>query len=186
MFAPENSGIPHCAASKDIYRSKYALTREVIYQHLAAHLHKKNSDIQVCRFPAVNSPEFQSHVQTYSVYFAMCHNGAMRRQGAQTAESMLHVLQRVMASGLDVAIINEIEWRDTKVSSLLFDFIVKPDTDTDFFSLADHDKSHTGEVAQQLSDGSLRRRTRNQEHRESALPSELHSKFAKTCEDCKQ
>lgn len=141
MLAPENSEISHYAASKDIYRSKYALAREVIYQHLAAHLHKKNTDIQVCRFPAVNSPEFQSHVQTYSVYFAMCHNGALRRQNAQTAESMLHVLQRVMASGLDVAIINEIEWRDSKVSSLLFYFIVKPDTDAIFFfiSHADHD-----------------------------------------------
>lgn len=63
----------------------------------------------------------------------MCHNGALRRQNAQTAESMLHVLQKVMASGLDIAIINEIEWRDTKVSSLLFQFIVKPVTDTVFF-----------------------------------------------------
>lgn len=81
----------------------------------------------------------------------MCHNGALRRQDAQTAESMLHVLQRIMASGLDIAIINEIEWRDTKVSSLLFHFIAKPVTDTIFFffffSHADNDKSHTSKVA---------------------------------------
>lgn len=48
----------------------------------------------------------------------MCHNGALRRDNVPAVESVLYVLQKVMAFGLDVAIINEIEWRDTKVSSL--------------------------------------------------------------------
>lgn len=111
----ENRDLPSLAASKDIYRSKYNLAREVIYQHLKTYLQKVNPDIQVHQFPAADSPEFQQHIQTYSVYFAMCHNGALRRQNVPSVEPMLKVIANIMASGLDVAVINEIEWRDIKV-----------------------------------------------------------------------
>lgn len=58
-------------------------------------------------------------MQTYSVYFAMCHNGALRRQDVPTVEAMLRVIYDMMASGLDVAVINDIEWRDIKVWAYL-------------------------------------------------------------------
>lgn len=111
---PENREITTRAAS-EIYRSRYALAREVIFQHLRTHLQGKHPEIQVLQFPAVESPEFQTHVQAHNVYFVMCHNGALRRSNAPDVRSMLYVIYNVMVLGLDVAIINEIEWRDIKV-----------------------------------------------------------------------
>lgn len=74
-----------------------------------------NPDVQVHQFPAVDSQEFQQHIRTYSVYFAMCHNGALRRHNVPSVEPMLKVIANIMDLGLDVAVINEIEWRDIKV-----------------------------------------------------------------------
>ncbi|ODM18496.1 hypothetical protein SI65_06367 [Aspergillus cristatus] len=115
IFFDENRDLASLAASKDVYRSKYKLAREVIYQHLKTYLQKGYPDIQVHQFPAVNSPDFQQHIQTYSVYFAMCHNGALRRKNVPSVEPMLKVIANIMDTGLDVAVINEIEWRDIKV-----------------------------------------------------------------------
>lgn len=106
------------AASKNIYRSKYGLAREIIYQHLSTHLQARYPEIQVVQFPAIRSPEFQSHIQAHNVYFVMCHNGALMRAKVPTVESMLYAIHDVMACGLDVAVINEIEWRDIKVCLL--------------------------------------------------------------------
>lgn len=114
LSTPENREITTRAAS-DICRSRYALAREVIFQHLRTYLQGKHPEIQVLQFPAVKSPEFQTHAQAHNVYFVMCHNGALRKSSAPDVRSMLHVIHNVMVLGLDVAIINEIEWRDIKV-----------------------------------------------------------------------
>lgn len=111
---PENREITTRIAS-DICRSRYALAREVIFQHLRTHLQGKHPEIQVFQFPAVKSPEFQAHIQAHNVYFVTCHNGALQKSSSPDVRSMLHVIHNVMVLGLDVAIINEIEWRDIKV-----------------------------------------------------------------------
>ena len=142
---PENREIPTRAAS-DFCRSRYALGREVILQHLRTYLQGKQPEIQVLQFPAVKSPEFQAHVQAHSVYFVMCHNGALRKSNIRDVRSMLYVIHNVVALGLDVAIINEIEWRDIKVycysplSFILLVYLVCK-ANTQLFSTAGNDES---------------------------------------------
>lgn len=113
MDDTENQGISTQAAS-NIDRSKYQLAREIIYQHLKVHIQDQYPDLQVHRFPSMRSPEFHQHVQTYSVYFVMCHNGVLQNR-RRLIDDTLRVICNMMTLGLDVAIINEIEWRDTKV-----------------------------------------------------------------------
>ncbi|KAH1556918.1 hypothetical protein KXX57_008818 [Aspergillus fumigatus] len=113
VFFDENQGISTQAAS-NIDRSKYQLAREIIYQHLKVHIQDQYPDLQVHRFPSMRSPEFHQHVQTYSVYFVMCHNGVLQNR-RRLIDDTLRVICNMMTLGLDVAIINEIEWRDTKI-----------------------------------------------------------------------
>lgn len=100
---------------RDVYHSKYKLTRDIIHQHLKTYLQKGYPEIQVHQFPEVNPPEFRQHIQTYSAYFSICHNGALRRKNVPSVEPMLKVIANIMESELDVAIINGIKWRDIKV-----------------------------------------------------------------------
>jgi oligoribonuclease (3'-5' exoribonuclease) len=62
----------------------------------------------------MGSPEFHQYVETYSVYFVMCHNGVLQDR-RRLIDDTLRVIGNMMTLGLDVAIINEIEWRDSKV-----------------------------------------------------------------------
>lgn len=53
----------------------------------------------------------------------MCHNGALRRKDSsspedasrRTVQACLFVIKQVLSLGLDIALNNEIEWRDSKV-----------------------------------------------------------------------
>ncbi|OJJ34147.1 hypothetical protein ASPWEDRAFT_112958 [Aspergillus wentii DTO 134E9] len=115
VFFDENRDIASSTAHKDLYRSKYSLAREIIVQHLK-HVQEKHPEIKVNRFSSAYSTEFRNYVQMYNVYFVMCHNGALReRKEATFVEASLRVICNMMALGLDVAIMNEIEWSDSKV-----------------------------------------------------------------------
>ncbi|KAF7156431.1 hypothetical protein CNMCM5623_010101 [Aspergillus felis] len=109
----ENRGISTKAAS-NINRSKYQLAREIIYQHLRMHIQDQYPNLQVHRFTSMRSPEFHHYVQMYSVYFVMCHNGVLQDR-RRLIDDTLRVIGNMMTLGLDVAIINEIEWRDSKI-----------------------------------------------------------------------
>ncbi|GFG16677.1 uncharacterized helicase C694.02 [Aspergillus udagawae] len=113
VFFDENQGISTKAAS-NTNRSKYQLAREIIYQHLKMHTQDQYPDLQVLRFSSMRSPEFHQYVETYSVYFVMCRNGVLQDR-RRLIDDTLHVIGNMMTLGLDVAIINEIEWHDSKI-----------------------------------------------------------------------
>lgn len=82
-------------------------------------------------FESISSPEFQEHLHSVGVYFVMCHNGIVQNgdpedsaDDAKDVEAMqkkwLLVVRQLMSFNFNVAMINEIEWRDTKVRSHAF------------------------------------------------------------------
>lgn len=115
----ENRELPARAATQDIHQCKYRLAREVIYQHLKIQVQARFPDLLVRRFTSVAAREFKEYVQTYSVYFVMCHNGVLQGKEELLDETLLMICN-MMALGLDVAVMNEIEWRDSKVCVLFF------------------------------------------------------------------
>ncbi|EAW09285.1 putative DEAD/DEAH box helicase [Aspergillus clavatus NRRL 1] len=114
VFFDENRELPACAATQDIHQCKYRLAREVIYQHLKIQVQARFPDLLVRRFTSVAAREFKEYVQTYSVYFVMCHNGVLQGKEELLDETLLMICN-MMALGLDVAVMNEIEWRDSKI-----------------------------------------------------------------------
>ncbi|WEW57644.1 DEAD-box helicase superfamily protein [Emydomyces testavorans] len=101
-------------ATSDHYRSKYALARQVLILHLQRNLQKKYPDISVCQFQSISSPDFRHYLQTNNAYFVMCHNGALTK-ATKPLNACLAMIRRILSLGLDVAVINEIEWRDNKI-----------------------------------------------------------------------
>lgn len=63
----------------------------------------------------MTSSDFRKYLQSNNVYFVMSHNGALRRRDVSVRDC-LFVVRQALSLGLGVAIINEIEWRDSKVS----------------------------------------------------------------------
>ena len=117
-FSLENSELIACAASNEKHASKYKLAREVIIRHLKSNLKKSHPDIDVRSFTSINSVEFDEYLRIVNVYFVMCHNGTLvanRGNPKMLSESCLLLIKGFMDRRYNVALINEIEWRDSKV-----------------------------------------------------------------------
>lgn len=108
--------------------AKYSLARDIIYHHLENSVQNQFPELVVKTFESISSPEFQEHIHSVGVYFAMCHNGVVRNEDSDgsddedeakeaeiTQGKWLRVIQQFMSYDFNVAMINEIEWRDTKV-----------------------------------------------------------------------
>lgn len=118
VFFDENSELVACAASNKKHASKYKLAREVIIRHLKTNLGKSHPHIDVRSFPSIHSVEFEDYLRTVNVYFVMCHNGALAAKGGNlesSSESWLLLVKGFMNHRYNVALINEIEWRDSKI-----------------------------------------------------------------------
>lgn len=123
----------------DSNRDKYLLAREAIIRHLRANLKSVHPDIEVHLFPSVRSTSFAKYVATTDLYFIMCHDGATDRSlrkrnilakdlnalddedhDGVEAELRAKVMFRLliywfMERGYNAALVNGLEWRDTKV-----------------------------------------------------------------------
>jgi hypothetical protein len=118
---------------------KYLLARAAIIRHLKVNLQKSHPDIEVQRFSSTSSDAFAEYLRTTDVYFVLCHDGAssgdLRRRAI--LEKDLNVLKDeakghterqktykasfrtliygLMQRGYSTALINGLEWQDTKV-----------------------------------------------------------------------
>ena len=115
--------------------SKYLLARAAIIHHLKANLPGAQLGIAIHEFQSYTSPEFVEHLTLHSPYFVMAHDGAasIYRKGkhtkeVQTQESLngIRAALREMVlffieRGLNVALINGLEWRDTKVMAMVLE-----------------------------------------------------------------
>lgn len=127
--------VPRNASNSN--RAKYLLARSVIIRHLHMNLQNSHPAIEVHVFRSIQRRDFIDFLKITGVYFVMCHDGANpvaasndpetqrlsdEAQGVvEQQESKRKLLFRTMIcflinQGYNVALINGLEWQDTKVS----------------------------------------------------------------------
>ena len=118
-------------------RSKYLLARAVIYRHLSINLRGTHPNLKTYSFATEQDELFREYLKTSGVYFVMCHDGAnslplstdilspeaTKEEQAEIdiQETSRRVVLRRMICWLingsyNVALINGLEWADTKVA----------------------------------------------------------------------
>ena len=127
------------------HRSRYLLARSIIKRHLAVHLPDSNLNLAVNVFPSLNSPEFQDYLRISPIHFVMTHDGSQRSitsvpvtKTLDTDETPVNdddhwtkILLRGMIWAfnihkLNVALINRIEFRDSKVFTMIVESFTPP------------------------------------------------------------
>jgi hypothetical protein len=120
-------------------REKYLLARAVIIRHLQMNLQDVHPDIEIRRFSSTLSDEFAEYLRTTDIYFVLCHDGAsvndIRKRAIlqkdlevlkeeekslsdrqQTYKASFRTLiYSLMQRGYSTALVNGLEWQDTKV-----------------------------------------------------------------------
>ncbi|OAL00090.1 P-loop containing nucleoside triphosphate hydrolase protein [Phaeosphaeriaceae sp. SRC1lsM3a] len=130
---------------------KYLLARAVIIRHLQANLPKVHPDIEVHRFLSTTSDTFAEYLRNTDIYFVLCHDGAsasdvQRRTILQKDLSVLKdedasqsgpqesnkaafrtFIYDMMQRGYNTALVNGLEWQDTKVITTILEHSRKMD-----------------------------------------------------------
>ncbi len=124
--------VPPHASARDA--SKYLLARSAIIRHLSQHLPDVQPLIEIHTFSSIQDDQFADYLKNAGIYFIMCHDGTEFSQKGQylsaDASNQDAVTSRdghaqmrdfkvliwwSIRAGYNVALINGIEWRDTKV-----------------------------------------------------------------------
>lgn len=135
VFFDSNRQLCIPSSAKDEDHVKYYLAREAIIRHLQAGLAKSQPGIAVKNFDSYVANDFVNYLSETGPYFVMMHDGA---EAAQRKDK--HVLmneagsvvddRRVVAremilhflgKGYNVALINGLEWRDTKIMTMVLE-----------------------------------------------------------------
>lgn len=125
-------------ATPSTRRDKYLLARAIVIRHLKVHLKISHPTIRVLAFQSVTDEAFQEYLLASGAYFVMTHDGANpsdlesdrsvqeRIPGLDLAAVEREELQRkvrfrstifsILEQGYNVALIDGLEWMDTKVS----------------------------------------------------------------------
>lgn len=117
------------------HAAKYYLTRAAIIRHLQVNLAKSHPDIAVERFPSYVSTEFADYLEKVGPYFIMMHDGALptERKSKHIHESkdlseqgghriqLRSMIVQFIQRGFNVALVNGLEWRDTKVMTMVLE-----------------------------------------------------------------
>lgn len=113
--------VPPGAAER---RSRYMLARKVVIEHLRISLPVNVPSVQLHSFESVQSEEFVDFLEKSSVAFFMIHDGALPTTGREVKQSPLAraakialrgLIQHFNKDGYNVALINQNEYRDSKV-----------------------------------------------------------------------
>ena len=130
--------LPLFANNGLLSRAKYLLARAAIYRHFKNLLNQLlPSSIQLHTFESVTDPLFRRYLSATGVYFVMCHDGAsindeppLHTIGEDGKETKLEVddtepqkkkvmfrsmILALLTDGYNVALINGLDWQDTKV-----------------------------------------------------------------------
>ena len=115
-------------SSPQTSRTRYLLARSIIIQHLTLKLCISEPQVEVHQFVGYKSQAFQQYLESAGIYFVMSHDGSkpsstpknMEGMGAISAPRASARAFRAMIFwltllGFNVALINEVEWRDSKV-----------------------------------------------------------------------
>lgn len=132
VFFESNKSLCAPAAASPANKYKYYLARAVIIQHLKAHLMKSNESPNVLSFSSWTSPEFTKYVTEHTPYFFMVHDGAQNSHDNHTGQLMTgatdiqqHAFRQfilyLIQEGYNVALVNGLEWHDTKVLAFVLE-----------------------------------------------------------------
>lgn len=116
--------------------SKYYFARAAIIRHLQSHLPRSHPGITVHLFRSYTCSDFKQYLLKSAPYFIMAHDGAKSatRMGKHTMEdegtspvitawrtSLRRMILSFIACGFNVALLNGLEWRDTKVMTMILE-----------------------------------------------------------------
>lgn len=113
--------VPAGAAAR---RSRYLMARKVVIDHLRISLGVNIPSVQVHNFESVHSGHFVDFLEKSSVAFFMIHDGSLPTSGREVKQSSIDLAAKVAFRGLiqhfnkdgyNVALINQNEYRDSKV-----------------------------------------------------------------------
>lgn len=107
--------IPNKVAQNDA--AKYLLARTAIFRHLQAHM--QNSTERLRTFDSIDCDEFKQYLNETGMYFVMCHDGAQHKRGI--ISSLRTKIITFISRGYNVALVNGLEWRDTKVMTMVLE-----------------------------------------------------------------
>ena len=115
---------PRNFAMKDLY----LLARSVIIRHLVCHLPETHPEVEVHSFNSINDSAFTNYLETSAIYFVMCHDGAYApveskskhpitrtKDGRWQRIALRKTIQHFIIKGFNVALVNGLEVKDTKV-----------------------------------------------------------------------
>ena len=135
--------IPYNAQNRDL--AKYRLARAAIIRHLRHNIGNIHPALRVKRFSSVRAAAFERYLEASGVYFILCHDGAKPPHESTQADkpdngnspendsapnSEQNRLKRIVFRGMiyrfltreyNVASIDGLEWRDTKVQPKIGD-----------------------------------------------------------------
>lgn len=104
--------------SKQAY--KFQLARSVLIKHLGRSVPEliDGAKPQVLEFESPDALEFQAYIQTRAIHFFLCHEGSNRDE-VDTLR-LLGLIHNLVAKRKNVAVINSIEFKSSKVRVLKF------------------------------------------------------------------
>lgn len=135
--------VPQSASSAT--KEKYLLARAAIIRHLQVNLQNVHPDIEVHRFSSTTSDTFTEYLRTTDIYFVLCHDGAsvqdvkkrvilqknldaLQDEEDNTSEreraakaSFRTLIYSLMQRGYSTALVNGLEWQDTKVITTILE-----------------------------------------------------------------
>ncbi|PBP25521.1 DEAD/DEAH box helicase [Diplocarpon rosae] len=128
-FFEENSQLCIPPGVNAEHEARYLLARSVIKRHLARHLPSACPTVVINTFPGVESDEFTNYLHGSPIQFVMAHDGSRRESnpsssGTNRNEKVSKASLRTMiwsfnVRRLNVALINRIEFRDSKVFTMI-------------------------------------------------------------------
>ncbi|KAI3574038.1 hypothetical protein IWW34DRAFT_823643 [Fusarium oxysporum f. sp. albedinis] len=95
------------AGSKHPY--KFKLARRILIQHLTRSI----VDFKILEFDSFESQECRTYLANNAIHFILCDDG--RGVGLEQTVRLRHLIWKVVNSGRNVAIINSISWRSSKI-----------------------------------------------------------------------
>ncbi|KAF7555852.1 hypothetical protein G7046_g6455 [Stylonectria norvegica] len=100
--------VPTGTADEDAY--KYYLARTIIIRHLE----RAVDDSQVLEFDSYESEACQKYLSDYAIHFVLCHEGEGDDDGPHMVQ-LRHLIWKCVDGGNNVAIINSMTWKSSKV-----------------------------------------------------------------------
>lgn len=109
--------------------SKYELARAAIIRHMQVNLPTTYPEVKVSVFASIHEKAFNDYLSNAGIYFIMAHDAAKPlhsvSQADEAATNHKLILRGAITSfinnGYNVALINGLEWRDTKVMTMVLE-----------------------------------------------------------------